>query len=763
MSAHVPGRGEVAAQATYPGEPESGVGPVEYLYLDESGQFEGEQAKPIESFVGGLLTTSDPARVAKVLERLFQAATAHEGLRGKLGALTEPCQLHMLDLYNLLTDEELEAFRHLALRQLRDLDNLRLVSTHYFADAHAVFEGARDAHGAHRFLRMWQSTIRNALYYQPQPGDAALTVYTAQRSVPLDLLEAKERFYMQSFEAIPMGDREGFKVVSSEQVPRLLLGVLTRGTTAPFPRTFQHAEVGGPLTKVTQRQIARQPFLAGLLLADIACDLISQRECGAETDLAQTLRSCGALRVAYHPLWERYERLCESAADSRAAVEELISTALDGSPGPRTPQAWLQVAAENLLASLLGRAAPKTPIRGHFLALARAELARKEGSFPRCERILGEGGLRKPSAVDEDSFDEWILRTAYTNHTGREPADERARLQAELHQVLDTNIETFLLRGEDLAHLAVSHQDEFDYDAAASLIEGHLERARPVFDLLAHGREGAHWTTYGRVLSNLAQTYAYRQADGDVDRARELMRRAKPHMQSWLDRAQWGCHAGNLAAITGDEDLLAEALDVLFESRNVNRLLERLTETQFGPHSSTAPLFGFTVLTRLAVTGSGALAEDLRSRLTQPRTWRVLLDNVRHAKPAHPLELYARHLVELAPPDAETSLTDVLQIALDGFGTKGPSRVSAVMNAGTLAAYGLRLLHLGRSDRAEQAGLRAIETLASAFKANPYISPTTYCEEWESGWFFGAVQQLKSEVTEGTLSAFVERLRYEWR
>lgn len=735
---------------------------MEYLYLDESGQFEGKQAKPVETFVGGFITTAEPPKVARAFERLFQAATADPQLPA-LHSLADPSGLHMLGLYKALGDAELDSFRRLALRHLRDLDGLRFVSTHYFEDTHAEFEGARDAHGAHRFIRMWQATLRNVLYYQPEPGDLALNVYTAQRSIPLDLLEAKERFYMQSFQVVPMGDREGFKVVSSEQVPRLLLGVLSRGTSAQFPRSFQNADVGGPLTRVTQRQIERQPFLSGLLLADIACDLINLRESGAETEVAKAVKGCRALRMAYHPSWERYERLCESAGDSRCALEELIGLALEVESSPTTAGAWLSSAASALLTSMLQRAAPRAPLRAHFLAIADSELRRKEGRFPACERILGEGGLRRPAAIDEVSFDEWILRIAYGNHTGREAADERSRLEAGLLEVLDSNVEALLHRGEDLAHLAVNHQDEFDYDTAAALAEGYLERVRPVFELVVQGRRGSHWTTYGRVLSNLAQTYAYRQADGDLDRARELMRQARPHMVSWLDRSQWGCHAGNLAGLVGDEGLLVEALDVLFETHVPDRLTERMTSLRFGPESRTEALFGLTVLTRLAVQGGGTLADELRARLAHAPTWRTLFDNVRDARPTHPLELYARHLLELAPAECADQEAEVLGLALRGFGNRQESRVANTLNAGTLVAYAIKLTRRGAKEQAQQQVWVALQTFDRSFAENPYVSTTTYYADMESGWFFEAHRALTANPSTSALEAFLSLYRYEWR
>src|SRR5690606_25283156 len=107
--------------------------------------------------------------------------------------------------------------------------------------------------------------------------------------------------------------------------------------------------------------------------------------------------------------------------------------------------------------------------------------------------------------------------------------------------------------------------------------------------------------------------------------------------------------------------------------------------------------------------GVGALADSLRERLSAPEAWTCLLENVRQARPAHPLELYARHLLELAPPECAALEPVALALSLEGFGGDGQGRVANTLAAGTLALYARKLLRRGDEPAARARAREALE------------------------------------------------------
>lgn len=736
---------------------------MEYLYLDESGRFEGATPKTVKTLVGGFLSTSPPEAVATALGKLLEAVRGEELLHAKLGNVAAN-ELHLLELYPKLQEEELLALRLHVLRTLRGLGGLRFVSTHYFADSEVSVGSSSDHEGPQRFLRMWRSTVRNVLHYQPQPGAGQLTLFSAQRSLPADVLEATvEARYLMHLPAAHVSGRGGYSIVSEGQIPQLLLGVLSRGTAAPFPRRFHHMAVGRSLQSISQRGIEKQPFLAGLLLSDMACDLIRHAASGAQDEAAVATRSCATFRIAYHPIWERYERLCEGASDSSHALEELVELSIAADLPDGTPEAWLQAAARTLLRSLFSAAQDAGALRDRLVAIAKRELDTKTGHYPRCALILGSGGLRRTREGGTHAFEEWICRTAYANHTGREAGASREAMITELQDSLASDVGAFLAHGESLAVFAVSLQDECSYDEAATLVEPWVKDSRKAYNAIAADRPGARWLIYGRTLSNLAQTYAYRQAEGDLERAAALLREARPHMQEQIDLSQWGCHALNLAGLLGEEELQRDALQVLYRTDKVSDLLEKLVEIRFGPETPTYHLFGFSALTRLAIKGRGVLAEALRERLTSPEIWETLFANIREVAHVHPVELYTRHLIELAPPSCAEQEEELLALSLAGFGNAPNQRVLNVLQAGSHAAYGLKLAARGETEKAQsQAGI-ALEVFRSPFKDEPWISMSTYSGDAGIGWFDAAVEGLVTSPRAEALKKFLGCFRYEWR
>lgn len=741
---------------------------METLYLDESGRFEGTRAEVQTTFVGGFLTTDDPARVCDALVALRDDLRAAPRLAHVAAKLHEPRDLHATELRRSLDEGSLAEVRALVLRRLRGLAGFRFVSTHYFSDADVTVELAQDGRGANRFLRMWQTTVRNALNHQPWPGDGSLSVCTAQRSLPEEALKGGDLGPLLTYRRVELSKdektglvTEGFRVASNEQIPTMLAGILGRGSAAPFARTLQGAWAGKSSGSIKAEDLESEPRYAGLLLADLACDLLRE----------QLERAEGSgprwpwFKIAYDPRWERYERLCEAAHESPRALRGLFEL-LEVTPADDAAYACVWRAAEDLLSSFVARArvdAKRPPheqkarraLRGLLLGVARDELARKEGAFPRCERLLGSGGLDGPAALESSTVEEAILRLEYQNHTGRDVGAERDDLVRDVQALFARDLDAFFLHGEGLAHLAVSFQDEFDYDQAERVARVFLDRADPI-------AQGGVWTVYGRALSNLAQTLAYRQQPGDLPQAIELMRRARSHLREGVDLSQWGCHAGNLAALVGDDALLGDALDLLFKTRDVEALVHVLREARFGPGDMNTPLFSFSVLTRLALVGRGPLAEALSAALREPGCWARLFDNVRDAQASHPLELYARHLLELAPDDCAQEQA-VLDVALRGFGNTERSRVADLLQSGAHAAHAARLFRLGRDDAARAAAGRAVETFLRPFDVSPYGSTTTYWEEMESGWFFDAVRALRETPSATTVEAYLERFRYEWR
>jgi hypothetical protein len=227
--------------------------------------------------------------------------------------------------------------------------------------------------------------------------------------------------------------------------------------------------------------------------------------------------------------------------------------------------------------------------------------------------------------------------------------------------------------------------------------------------------------------------------------------------------AQWACHAGNLAAEVGDEALFGEACALLFPAPEIELAVDVMLRTVFVAEEPAYQLFGFSMLTRAALTDGFSLAPKIRNLLNQPGRWDRLVDNVSKVTPQHPLELYARHLYRLAPETHADEAERVLQQALSGFGNTKPNRIADLLGAGTLAWAALRDLEQGQEQRAEARREKLLSRFKRVFEDNEWVSCTTYHAESESGWFYDAVEQLERELSRESLSAFIERFRFEFR
>ncbi|HHO52493.1 MAG TPA: hypothetical protein ENK18_16905 [Deltaproteobacteria bacterium] len=715
---------------------------MEWLYLDESGSFEGPTPEA-GCFVGGLLTTSPPAAVAGRLRALVDDLVRD----GLIKVRTEPSGLHATDLRCALGGSKLELLRSRCVEALGGLDALRLASCRWVADAEISVAQASDARAFNRYLRMWGTLVRHAAWY-PWWEAPPLQICTAQRSFPRAELSADDRLLADAYRPQQLGGRPGVRVAGEEQLPQMLRGLVGHLPRAPFARPIAGAQVGRSLDRATWRSVEAAPHLAGLLFADLVCDLIRS---GAAPQRWEHLE------IAYHPGWQEFEELARACTDAGDALEALLAVALG--------EAWLtggpavvergRVYADRLIGGVLGAAGPR--IQALAVEVASRDLGRREARSPRADRIFGPGGLSEPP-LEAGHLREWVERTIWANHRGDVGGGRQEGVARRLVALMDLEVEAALEHLENVAHLAVAHQDDFDLEAAVALVEPWQQRAASVAGLFPGGR----WAAFGRLTSNLAQSLAMRRADGDLERAVALMGVARRHLHGPLDLDQWACHAANLAALAGDALLLESAWVELFGSADPDAGIEHLIGHRFGPGERLTPLFRSTVVTRTARVGRGPVADALRGRLADPGLWLGLVDRITGADDGHPLERYLRHLAELAPAGEGAQAEALVERAL---GVLPGSRVAPLQGSCTCAAVALARLRLGDQARAQALGARVLPILLQRFEANPWAAPTVLCLEkgLEGGWLLGAVQGLQREITAETLGAFVERFRYEWR
>lgn len=746
---------------------------MEYLYIDESGDFERDAVAPLTSLVGGLVTTAPPSAVLTALRGLHAALRAHPAVGKHVGE--RPDDLHGRDLLPALDDTGLvDAFWSVVSDHLHALPDVHLVAVHHLRDAEVLVGVAADRRAFNRYLRMWQTLVRNVVHLAPWPAPASpaeVTVCTAQRSLPFVELRREDADLAAAYGSMQFADdSQGLRVSDEAQLPGLLRGVADRTSHALHARRLRSAAVDTPRA-ATWKQLEREPLKAGLMLADLACGLLRWTVDRGATAVAE-LRLPPNFRVAYDPAWARYEWLAESAPTSGDALAELLTLAV----GPRptssdtpdaksdlgaTANAWLHDACRSLVTSLTRVAAPRPKLRALLVTACQAELDLKAGAFPRCELVFAPGAL-----APSNDFDEQVARLTFANHAGRDVDRSAVRRLVEAH--LDADAGLLLGRGEALAHLSVGLRDEFDYDEAVAVLEPWCARADRVLEALG---SGARWTAYGRVTSCLAQNLAYRQAPGDEERPSDLVRAcalaraARPHLSTDSDLAQWACHAGNLGIVAADDDLLRDALTHLFGNPDVTTVTSALEGARFTRHDSAVRLFAFTVVSRAAALGGTPLCQALRDVLADSIRWRRLVNNVRDAPRHHPLELYARHLLELAPSTAtDAEVAEILSLSLDA--SPGGTRVPSLGRAATLAAHARRLFSLGRPADAHAAARRALSTFLAPFEHNEWCSPTTLAPadyDESMGWFTATVRAMTVTANLVEVEAFLARFRFEWR
>lgn len=773
---------------------------MEFLYIDESGAFERDAVRPLTTLVGGFVTSAAPPEVLVILRRLHAALRAHPAVGGHVGE--HPHDLHGCDLLPALERaRQVATFWTIVAAHLRELPDVHLVAAYYLRDAEILVGIAADRRAFNRYLRMWQTLVRNVVHIAPWPAPASpalVDVYTAQRTLPRDELRGEDAELAAAFGVARLGDEaEVLRVADKAQLPGLLRGLADRQSRALYGRRLRSVGVDTPRVLIRRQgelreaqlppldpiadaweQLERRPTKAGLMLADLACGLMRwtvdiEGATGAgATGVPDTgLHLPPIHRVAYDPTWARYEWLAEAAPSSSDALVELLTLAVAPSPAASSidsndlganAEAWLRTASRSLANSLLRSAAGHPKLRALLVAACQAELDLKAGAFPRCELVFAPGAL-----APAQDFDEQVARLTFANHAGRDVDRSAVRRLVEAH--LDGDAGLLLGRGEALAHLSVGLRDEFDYDEAVALLDAWCTRADRVLAALG---PGARWTVYGRVISCLAQNLAYRQSPGDadhrsdLDRACVLARAARAHLSTDSDLAQWACHAGNLGVVAADDDLLRDALTHLFGNSDASTLTSALDGARFTRHGPAVRLFAFTVVSRAAVLGRTPLCQGVRAALTDAARWHRLVDNVREAPRHHPLELYARHLLELAPSavrDAEVA--DLLDLALEA--SPGDARVPSLGRAATLAAHARRLFVLVRPADAQAAARRALSTFLAPFEHNEWCSPTTLdpagYEDTSLGWFTATVRALTDAADPAKVDAFLERFRFEWR
>jgi hypothetical protein len=725
---------------------------VEYLYVDESGEFERDAVLPRTSLVGGFVTTGSPPSVLATLRSLHAALRAAPALAKHVG---ERPDLHGRDLLPALDAAgHLDAFWQLVADHLRRLPDVHLVSAHYLRDAEVLVGVASDRRAFNRYLRMWQTLVRNVAHAAPWPssdGSGELAVCTAQRSLPLAELRQEDVPLASVHEAMRFRDQvEGVRVADTAQLPHLLRGIADRRSRAVHARRLRSADVETP--NATWAQLEREPLKAGLILADLACGLLRRTVVAG----VQDLRFPPVFRVAYDPDWSRYEWLAEAAPTSRDALDELLTLATRTAEPVSEIDAWLGAASRALALSLARAAGAQPTLRGLLVATCQAELDAKTGAFPRCELVFGPGAL-PPAPATPDAFDEHVARLTFANHAGRDV--DRAAVRRLVETLLDQDVGLLLGRGEALAHLSVGLRDEFDYDEAVRLLEPWHARAQRVLGALG---TGARWTTYGRVASCLAQNYAYRQEPGDLERACAIYRDVRRHLTSDSDLGQWACHAGNLGIIAGDDALLDDGLTYLFGTSDVGTVMSALEGARFTRDGPSGRLFAFTVVSRASAIGETPTCRALRGALEDRKRWQRLVENILDAPRRHPLELYARHLLEVAPPDADTE--DLLSMGLEA--APGNERVPSLCRAATLAVSARRLFAAGRRADGEACARRALSTFLVPFERNEWCSPMTYMPsdgDDSIGWFTTTIRELGSSPTAPQIDRLLARFRYEWR
>ncbi len=714
---------------------------MEHLYLDESGSFEGATPEP-GCFIGGFLTTSPPDHVARVLRDLADRLVT----AGVLPAGAEPKQLHVTDLRRY--PEKMTVFREHSVAALDQLADLKLVSCRWFGDADVLVGDAADARAFNRFLRMWTTLLRNLVGCAWWPG-GDLHVHTAQRSIPKVQVEGQDWTLMGAFSTSGTTDEGMVKVVGGEQLPQLLRGLDTARARGPFARRVTAADVGG-ISSATWRAVERDTTLAGLLLADIACEQI--RDGGHPERWPHAA-------VAYTPAWDRLEGLVDWCTRAPEALGDLLdlaerTTSLDADPEVADlARAW----ANSLVEALL-RGADR-PLRSVAVGIARAELARKEARFRRTDRIFAT--LPAPP-VDADHLDEWVQRTIHANHSGEAGGEKRDVLRHHLEGLRSTSLDAVLGHLESIAVLAVGYQDDFDFDEAIAVARPWLDRGLSVAELFPEAR----WTDLGRLASNLAQSLACRAGSADLEEGARLMRLARHHLNHPIDLSQWGCHAANLAALADDTDLRDQAWVQLFGGPEADRGLDYVAGLRFAAGQPLHSLFAATVVTRTALVGRDAFAQRLRDRLSSTDLWFGLVAAVASADDGHPLERYLRHLAELAPTEAGADqVTALTERSVNAFGEPSASLVAPLQGACTYAAVALARLRLGDTATGQDLGDRVLPTLMKRFEHNPWAAPTVLCVEegCESGWLLDAARALQGGVTSSSLTAFVSRFRYEWR
>ena len=722
---------------------------MDYLYLDESGQFEGHDVSR-STFVGGLLTTSPPREVARVTRDLA-AALVHAGV---FPSTPEAKALHATEIRRDST--RLLASRRCTIEALSRLADLRLVSCRWFADTHHGLQLTSDAIAFNRFMRMWRTLVRHVAWFPWWQG-GELTVWTAQRSFPLAELSEGSRRYADGFLRTRLGHDgpAGIRVAGEEQLPNMLRELDDAPASVPRSRPVGCAGAAS-ISSATWERIDTCPEIAGLLLADLACDLIKQRPSGIGDRVADLkLQRWEHLDVAYSPVWRRLSDLLRWSNRSDDALAELLDLALGIRPLHEEDEI---AAAGRRYAHRAVRAQLREPgTRSAAVQVAKGELATKTGRYPRTDLLFDS--LPCPDLTAE-TLDEWVQRAVHANHRGSAGGEGRDPLEGRLDQLLDTDVDAALSHLESIAVLAVSYQDEFDFERAVEVAEPRFERARQVANLFPDAR----WTDFGRLASNLAQSLASRSEGDDLARASDMMHLARRHLESVGDLGQWACHGANIAALSGDTSLRRTTWTHLFGAESPEAGLDDLLSHTFDG-TNHFRLFQATVVTRTALVGTDPFAAKLRDRLGSPDLWFTLLERTRRARKSHPLERYLRHLAELAPAEAHDQVEALAERSVHAFGNLDTDHATPLQGACTWATVALSRYRLGRPELGKRLGEKVLETLNRRFADNAWACPSVLCrvEGLESGWLLAAVERLEAGVTEDSLAAFVERFRLEWR
>lgn len=717
---------------------------MEYIYIDETGRFEGERPEP-GCFIGGFVGPIEPAAAVGLLRKIVDTLIA-EGMFA-MGA--EPHALHATDLRK--EPRAIERVRALAAEAFAKNPRVHLIRCGWFADADIDVSVGADARGFTRYQRMWVTLIRHAAWHAYWSLDEreGLVVHTAQRSFPIAEMARGEHELLRAYESLRMGADNGVRVIGPEQLPQLLRDLLSRKGGRPFERPISAAKVGSGLREVTWAKIDKEPGLAGLLLADLACDLMRAAS-----------HNCPELHIPYAPAWSRLEDLFDWSGRSTDALQQLVDLAVGKTylAGDSELVGLLQTHAAGFVSALAKQPSPL--VRAAALTIVRNELAQKEARFPRSELLLGKQGLPE-LAGDAQDFDEIVQRFVLATHSGRDAAATRSSLRSRLGQLQATQLDATLRHLESVAFLAVSHQDEFEFEDAVEIARPWVERAQRI----ARECPGAKWTDLGRLLSNYAQSLACRGIQNDLVESVAAMRAARDHLTTSLDLAQWGCHAANVAAVAGDEELRRASWDQLFGAPEVDKGIDYLLGVRLRRGQPLVSLFAATAVTRTAIIGTDAFARALRERLQDRATWQHLVRGIEEADDGHPLERYARHLAELAPRQEGALVDALVRRSVHAFGDLDVSHVAPFQGACTYAAVALARFRQGDAAHAKQLAAEVLPTLRGRFARDDWAAPSALCEVEgnEGGWFLEAVQGLERGADESSLAAFVERFRFEWR